>query len=888
MASSASWLILLTLPLAALTPGEEFFENKIRPVLATQCVGCHNSQLKAPFGGLRLDSRQAMLKGGDSGPAIVPGDANASLLLRALRYENRKLQMPPTGRLKDDVIEAFREWINMGAPDPRTEAPIQTTSTATPPLWSLTPPRQLELPSVVNANWLRSDIDRFVLAKLESKQLQPAASVDRRVFIRRLSFDLRGLPPTLQEIRDYLADSSSQAEERLVDRFLASPHYGERMARHWMDLVRFSETNGHEFDNDKNDAWRYRDYLIRAFNEDLPYNQLVQEHIAGDLLEQPRLANDGTIFESPLGTGFYWFGEVLNSATDSVKTRADRVDNQIDVISKAFLGLTVSCARCHDHKFDPIPTRDYYGLAGILHNTYVREAVLDTPGRQQSIAAARASIAKVHREPTISGGKLQLREGDQVFANFDSLQGWHNEGQAFAAGPRDSAISSRGEGSMALVGSLTSQKFRMPKMYAHVRLAGSTPDKKRFSGGDLRVTLVADDHKSEQFHAEPEWRWKTIRMTKEFGRECYFEIVDRSRSGFIAVDAIVLSDSAEPPQVEGGEIPLTFADPSVEVPESAFGLISFDESAKDLPLHLRGSHENLGEIVPRGALTKFPHQTEKIQSGSGRRELATWLSSPQNPLVARVIVNRIWRQHFGQGLVRSVDNFGRMGEAPAHLDLLDHLTSRFVSEGWSIKQLHRKIVLSAAYRMGHNPQNSEAQKLDPRNELLWHYPPRRLEAEAIRDSMLAVSQSLDLTLYGPGIPPHISPYQDGRGKPASGPLDGANRRSLYTQVRRNFLPPLFLAFDYPPPISTIGARGSATVPAQALMLLNNELVHLAASRWASASESQSSRLDWLYETAFGRLPNAQESEAAATYLKDHNWQSLCHILLNSAEFLYVQ
>jgi hypothetical protein len=425
----------------------------------------------------------------------------------------------------------------------------------------------------------------------------------------------------------------------------------------------------------------------------------------------------------------------------------------------------------------------------------------------------------------------------------------------------------------------------MPKMYAHVRLAGTAPDKMKFSGGDLRVTLVADDHKSQHFYPEPRWRWHTIRMTKEIGRECFFEIVDRSRTGFLAVDAIVFSDQVTPPEISEVAWPQTFPEPTIEVPESSFGLVSFDENQANLRLHIRGSHENLGAEVPRGALSCLRNEMPAVSSGSGRRELAEWLAHPENPLTARVLVNRLWRQHFGQGLVRSLDNFGRMGEAPVHGELLDTLAIQFVNNGWSLKQLHREMVLSAAYRMGAQPEPQPALTLDPRNELWWQVPPRRLEAEAIRDAMLSVSGMLNSKLYGPGVPPHISPFQDGRGKPASGPLDGDGRRSLYIQVRRNFLSPFFLAFDYPLPISTTGQRGSSTVPAQALLLLNNEFVHLAAQNWAKRANQQ---LDLLYETAFSRLPTAAERTAAEEYAANHDWASLCHVLLNTAEFLYVQ
>ncbi|MCP5115360.1 MAG: DUF1549 domain-containing protein, partial [bacterium] len=371
---------------AAHTPEQlEFFEKKIRPVLARKCYQCHSDKIGTSMGGLRVDSLEALLIGGDTGPAIASDDPRKSLLLAAISYDDARFRMPPTGKLSDDEIADFTAWIEMGAPDPRAAAAVDKPKGIDleqgRKFWSFQPVRDPAPPTVGDNAWSRSPVDRFILAKLEAQGLTPAAEPDKRTFIRRVTFDLTGLPPTPAEIDAFLADNSPDAPRKLIDRLLASPHYGERWARHWLDLVRFAETNGHEFDNNKLDAWRYRDYIIRAFNQDVPYNRLVEEHIAGDLMPRKRLSADNAHWESPIGTSYFWFGEVLNSATDSVKSRADEVDNQIDVMSKAFLGLTVACARCHDHKFDPLPTADYYALAGVLHSTNIREAVIDSPDR---------------------------------------------------------------------------------------------------------------------------------------------------------------------------------------------------------------------------------------------------------------------------------------------------------------------------------------------------------------------------------------------------------------------------------------------------------------------------------------------------------------------------
>jgi hypothetical protein len=930
--------------------GPEFFEKKIRPVLAEKCVSCHNSALKTPMGGLRLDSAGGLRKGGDSGPAVVPGEPARSLLLQAIGYTRLDLKMPPTGKLSDDIIADFRHWIERGAEDPRAVTAGSSPASVPPAIewgaarrhWAFQPLRKPDPPAVRNSGWASGAIDEFIYAKLKRKRITPAPPAARRVWLRRVTFDLTGLPPTPDAIESYLKDTSQNAERTVVDRLLDSPHYGERWARHWLDLMRFAETNGHEFDNDKIDAWRYRDYVIRAFNQDVPYDRFVREHIAGDLLPAKRVSLDGRHWESPLGTSMFWFGEVLNSATDSVKSRADTVDNQIDVMSKAFLGLTVSCARCHDHKFDPIPTTDYYALAGIMHSTGIREAVIDSPGRAAAIETRTKAISAVNEKirqllPAPAGSRTpewMRRETDAVFQDFEGLdyENWIASGAAFGTSPahrippnqplrgyaEEGVANSYGVGTDRLVGSLTSPKFVLPKLWVHIRMAGSAPAQPAKEDVPVRVTLVADDHKSQHFFpsGKPAFEWKTIRMTKEIGRNCYFEIVDRSPNGHIVVDKIVFSDDPKPPggndaglqvgpvRLEDGLNGERFESLRKErealeraFPESAFGTVARDEAPANVRLHIRGSHKNLGAEVPRRFLRVIAgDQTPPILLGSGRLELAQWMGDARNPLTARVMANRIWKHHFGQGLVRTPDNFGKTGEAPSNPELLDYVASEFVEHGWSVKHLHRMIVTSSAYRMS-GKADPAAAKLDPRNDLVHSMPVRRLEAEAIRDSILAVTGQLDRTLYGRSVMPHIGKYQDGRGKPKSGPIDGLGRRSIYIQVRRNFITPMFLVFDYPLPVSTIGNRGVSNVPAQALLMMNNEFVASSAEAWAkrimASPLDDGSRIDGMYLAAFGRNPEAWERREAIRFLEgmqtpEQGWVRLCHVLLNSAEFIFVR
>jgi hypothetical protein len=944
----AFWLLLpaASLPGAEPTPEQiEFFEKRIRPVLAKSCYSCHSAALQAPMGGLRVDTREWLQRGGGRGPAIKPGDPEGSLLSQAISYRDA-LKMPPSGKLSDDQIADFATWIRMGAPDPRVDTSPKAAAgrinfVEARKLWSLRPVEDPAVPSVNRKNWVRSPVDAFILSKLEAAGLEPAPPADKETLIRRLTFDLIGLPPTPDEVENFVRDQSPDAFARVVDRLLVSPHYGERWARHWLDLVRYAETNGHEYDNDKLDPWRYRDYAIRAFNLDVPYDQFVREHVAGDLLSAKRLTADGTAQESPLGTNFFWFGEVLNSATDSVKSRADEVDNQIDVLGKTFLGLTVACARCHDHKFDPIPTADYYALAGVLHSTDIREGVVDSPDRAKKIEELSRQIRAINdRIGKITGGAqppraaIEYRPEDVVFKKFDtsSFGDWTPAGAAFTDRPENDAASSLAAGSERFVGTLTSPKFRTTdKLYLHVRVSGTKSDVALKERGLLRFTIVADGYKGQ--HIVPEGGasavWKTLRLTFERNRTCYFEIVDRSRDGHISVNEIVFSDLKDPPPTrdaapdssataEAGapgteelrRLEARKQELEDQIPESAFGMLATDYQPHNVKIHVRGSHQNLGEEVSRRFLQAVAGEDQApIQQGSGRREIAEWLATSRNPLAARVMVNRIWKNHFGYGIVRTPDNFGVTGDRPTHPELLDYLASRFIASGWSVKAMHRLMILTSAYQMSSRATEAAA-KIDAENKLLSHMPVRRLEAEAIRDAILSVAGTRNPAMYGPSVPPYISSYQDGRGKPVSGPLDGDRRRSIYIQVRRNFLTPFFLAFDYPLPTTSIGSRGVSTVASQALLLMNNEFVAQQAREWArramAASASPEERIQFLYRTAFSRRSDAGEAARILRFLEsqpqlyrassgavpegseEQVWTDVAHVLLNSPEFLYIR
>lgn len=865
----------------------EVFEARIRPVLAANCIGCHNASKAS--GGLALDSKAGLEKGGSRGTAVNPGNPDSSLLVRAISYADPLLKMPPAGKLPEAVISDFREWIRQGAQDPRTDsgtAPVKAMDwEAARQHWSFQPVRRVSPRAVAGRNWPRTPIDAFLLARLEQAKLKPAGAADQRTLIRRVTFDLTGLPPTAEEITAFVNDPSPNAYQKVVERLLGSPHYGERWARHWLDLVRFAETNGHEFDFYKDEAWRYRDYVIRAFNQDLPYNHFVAEQIAGDVMGERRLAANAPLWDTPLGSGFFGLGEERNGATDLEEVRSEMRDSKIDVFGKTFLGLTIACARCHDHKFDPIPASDYYALGGIFDSTRTSLRVVSSP---EVDARIESIVARLAPAPAGARTTVTLGPGEELF----DLGQFYRSGAAFPEGGAR-LDSSRGV-SDKLMGIMVSRSFVPKKQYIHVRLAGTKYNPIREEPSQLAVTIFAPGRypKGVAGNGDRTLRWKTITLKEEVNQVCHLEIADRRRDGHIVVDAIVFSDRKEPPQAieetlealpAGGEL-------EASLPEQAFGRVSYEDIPHNMRIHERGNHLNPGAEVPRGFLRILGGgPAGGYTQGSGRAALAKALTDPSNPLLARVMVNRIWKHHFGEGLVRTPDNFGKTGERPSHPELLDYLASEFVKQGWSVKAMHRMMVMSAAYQMQGAPPPGE----DPQNRLLSRMPVRRLDAESLRDAILAVSGSLDSSAYGPSVKVHISPYQDGRGKPESGALDGNGRRSIYLEVRRNFLTPLLLAFDYPLPTTTIGRRAVSTVPAQALTLMNNEFVASQAALWASRMTrlytDPKERLDAMYVRAFARPPRAAERQRVMTFLANEGtWEEVAHVLLNTKEFLFVR
>ena len=1243
----------------------EFFESKVRPLLVKHCYECHGP--KSDFeGSLNLASRKGLLEGGDSGPAIDLKEPEKSIFLDAINY-GKLFEMPPSSKLGEADRKIFTRWIKEGAPWPNEK--VETIAKSKKfdlkkrieEHWSWKVAGNHQPPKTSNQNWSRQPFDRFILAGLDQEKLQPAKEADRRTWIRRVTFDLIGLAPTRKEINDFLSDKSPQAYEKVVDRLLASPHFGERWARHWMDLIRYAETCGHEFDYPIPHAHQYRDYLIRAFNQDVPYNQLVVEHLAGDLLKNPRRNIKEKYNESILGTGFWFLGEATHGPVDSKGDEAGRIDNQIDVMSKTFLGLTIACARCHDHKFDAISIRDYYSIAGFLQSSRRQEAMIDKNNLisaaekrargylesakndlkaiQQTIASGfdNADNAKyLHAailyssanrtwleknnlhyqgealkilkktggdtlvqklkpqrgyrwednkqiwwfngkegdeltlefdvntsgkyriegnftkaidygkaEILIDGksakeidfyhsalattGRIQIAErdleagkhkltfrltgtnqksnpkymvgldflhvrrigksaaetgrltveslckkhsldatrlqkwiailGDQAiqsvdhplfgvqqviakgkfdkasllqikksiedrqklaadsrknafkFADFkDGAKGWFRTGHAFDLQAVSTAheYNMNSAGKMALPGTLNSG--RIGKRFYGVMRSPTFEIKHphihyRMKAENIQVRVIVDGFVMDIYNSllfnglnfkhssNGEYRWRTQGgdLRNHIGKRAHIEIIDHG-NGFASLDEIWFSKGrspAESPSALTTKVWDEFDGQSIEsfcqlvtasmnstltnakadlrdrsqlfellikhefatdskvrtnqakfisvssseptgtawerlndvqaklvennknAPRPIFAVAIADGSGEDENVFVRGNHKNLGPKVRRRMITALGGEQWpelKTSEGSGRLLLAQKIANADNPLTARVMVNRLWHHMFGRGIVKSVDNFGVLGAKPTHPKMLDFLAKQFVADDWSIKKTLKRIALSSTYRMS-SKADPAATKVDPDNKYYHSMRIKRLQGEAIRDSMLQISGQLDRKLFGPSVPVHLTPFMQGRGRPGkSGPLDGARRRSIYTETRRNFLPPMMLAFDTPVPFNSIGRRNVSNVPAQALILMNDPFVLLQAEKWSekilSEKQSLEKRIHSIYETAFGRPPNEIEiakskkflQTQAAAYRVDKSkiledkrvWKDFCHVMFNVKEFIFIR
>ncbi len=784
----------------------EFFEKSVRPILAEHCYKCHSAKSEKLKGELKLDSASAMLRGGKSGPAFIPGKPDESLLIKAVRYSDEELQMPPKYQLSKQSVELLEQWIKAGAPWPG-ETPSVTTTAGNQKEsgkhhWAFQPVTAKPPPAVHDVAWPQNEIDRFILSMLESKKLSPAPPADKRTLIRRAYFDLIGLPPTPAEVEAFLKNDSPTAFAQVVDHLLASPHYGERWGRDWLDLARYADTNGADENYAFPNAWRYRDYVVRAFNADKPYDQFVTEQLAGDLLPDAS-ASESEKQDHLIATGFLVVGPKMLAEQDKPKLVMDVIDEQIDVTAQTFLGLTVGCARCHDHKFDPIPTADYYALAGIFKSTqtmanlgFVSEWV------ERDLPDSKYEKQKKAFEAKIAPTKKELATFTQPKA---TEYAWL----------------------------LRSRAFDKPKAPAKIEAVYFPADLKKLK--ELRTKLA------------------------EFEKN-------------------------KPP-----------------VPQA---MSVREAKPQNVPIHLRGSHLTLAkEETPRGfvkILNQCVTPPPIPPTHSGRLELANWITNPANPLTARVMVNRIWQGHFGAGLVSTASNFGLRGAAPSNPELLDYLAAEFIRRGWSIKQMHRLIMLSSTYQMSSAP-NPNAAEADPENNLLWHQNRRRLEAESIRDSLLAIGGNLDLTLGGSLTKPVAGKYNAIKDNDA---VFDSTRRAIYLPIVRSRMYDLFTIFDYVDAGVHTPIRSVTTVPQQALFMLNSELVEkeadLLATRVLTQEKDDAARVRRIYELLYARPPKPTETARAMAHLASFpndtkpppthapaSWASLCRVLLAANEFVYV-
>ena len=813
-------LIILFASWAFAADDLEFFESKVRPLLATQCYSCHSSKATIVQGGLRLDSREAILRGGHSGPAVVPGSPSESRLIRALKHEVQP-PMPPWGKLEPQKIAVLAEWIRRGAPWP--EEPSSTASTGGTPSskpgaklhWAWQPISPEWPPSVEGSAWPRDSIDQFTLQRLLQKDLEPAPPADPATLLRRVYFDLTGLPPRPEAVESFLADPSNEQYESIVDALLSSSHYGERWGRWWLDVTYYGDTLDTGSEIPATQAWRYRDYVIRSFNENKPINRFIQEQISGDLLPAKDVRERN---ELVVATGYLAIGPWAIVLADKPQLQMDTIDQQLEMIGRGILGLTLGCARCHDHKFDPISLQDYYGMAGILKSTRT-----------------------LH-------GKYKP---DGVFSDVNKVQ---------------------------LVETVDERKRREEKL--------------------------------RRYEQETAMLQKIVESLKE------------SKAGLKDPEASDKEASEEiDAKIKSLEIRIGLLDFNKPLPPFAYA-VQDEEKPKDCRIAIRGNAHQVGQEVPRGfvQLVSF-EEPQSAWNGSGRLELAKWLTDDRQPLTPRVYVNRVWQQLFGAGIVRSSDNFGIRGDLPSHPKLLDFLASEFVQQGWSTKKLVRRLVLTSTYRMSASP-NAVAQEIDPENRLLWRMNPRRLEAETIRDSILVITGMLDPTAGGATLPthsletfvPNLTTFNPSRViKTARLPEHLRYRRTVYLPIfRTKQMKELDILnyFDFPAPTQVNALRRTTVVPTQSLFLLNSPWIMEQAEALATKLTQNdelldSQRVSQLIVRIFNRKPQESEIMRGLDFVYESErrlradetaanagppgrlaWAAFIQMLLASNEFLY--
>ncbi|MFO0940826.1 MAG: DUF1553 domain-containing protein [Pirellulales bacterium] len=1054
----------------------EFFERQVRPLLLESCVGCHSQAVNKVKGGLNMDSRQSMIDGGESGAAINLQSPDKSLILEAVRRES--IEMPPDKPLSSQQIAIIEKWVKMGVPWPESKPDAaggeNWVARRASEHWAWHPIKQVQVPNTETSTTANA-IDAFINQTLSEQKITASSQAQRHELIRRLYFDLIGLPPTPQQLEEALG-SGADSDQQLIDRLLSSPEYGVRWGRHWLDLVRYAETLGHEFDYPIRHAWRYREAVVNAFNDDIPYDKFIADHIAGDLQNVPRINPQTGVNESLALTAWWWMGDSVHAPVDVKNDWATRLENQVDVFSKTFLGMTVACARCHDHKFDPIGVSDYYGMVGVAKSIRRRFAITDPHDRianhrellkaqlNQANSQAQQAYTAVSNESvqrwldqqieswrSLSADQLQqqLPIGSPLFAlrllveqsptdkdpNMHFMERlnqlrkeaaraeadfnkWQSESQQLADfsqglpnGWRLEAIKSNDftkpqgaessaakldwfDGAVPLPSrtdafasdrfgrsqfmTLRSPNFTLSNRCVCFKMRGKSTQSMVCVDGyfmvEVQGLLFADARKP--IDQPNDWGWVVhagdlnkyigdptfLSLEAESG--AWFQIsevrlADRgppanpsstalrmlnssadSRQAFRAIvteylaQAIRTAVSAEAtankvttiasaseldakgqseqvelaramllrsPELLLGEQHALLNDLSQQVgslanqtPQPVVLIAAEEGDPHDAAIELRGNPHRLGDTTPRGCFQSLTPWSSVAADSSGRLELVKSLTNPEHPLVARVIVNRVWHHLMGRGIAASTDNLGVLGSRPTHPELLDYLAAQFVQHNWSIKWLIRQIVSSNVYRRSSTPLDEHSTS-DPDGSLYSHRLVRRLDAEVLRDAMLATCESLDSQITGPSVPIYLTDQMTGRGRPGqSGPLDGNNRRSAFIEVRRNFLHPFLLAFDFPMPSTTTGKRNVSNVPAQALGLLNDPLVDELAKRWVARTSSiaeLNQRVSQMIQTAFSRPAKQSEIQRCVDFVNQSpsdGWLDLAHTLINAKEFWYLK
>ncbi len=929
--------------------GMDFFEKKVRPLLAERCMECHSPDKKVK-GGLRLDSREGWAKGGDTGPAVVPGEPDKSLLIEAVRYGNRDLQMPPKQKLTAEEIAVFDQWVKLGAPDPRTGIAVAKKQTGLTveegkKFWCYVAPVKSAAPAVKDPAWPRTEIDRFTLSRAEAAGVKPAGDAAPEALVRRIYFDLIGLPPTPEQIDAFVkatATDRQKAITSLVDELLTSRQFGETWGRHWLDVARFAESSGGGRTLLFKDAWRYRDYVIEAINADVPFDRFIREQLAGDLLPAQTPAEKR---RNITATAFLALGPTNYEEQQKQQLRFDIIDEQLETLGRAFLGQTIGCARCHDHKFDPISQRDYYAMAGIFASTrtlfnytdnVARWIIAPLPGEgdeeaklheheaklaalEKDLTTAKAELAKLSKSvaeetpkagksiPTASFPGIVLDDADAKVVGFWKQSTFTRSfiGEGYLS---DNNVE-KGEKTVTFTPMLPKMgRYEVRFAYTHLENRAK----------NVRVTVFHADGEDSIFVDEtepPPIDGRFISLGKfrfEKDGASYVLISNEGTKGFVTVDALqflpenetnaaeAVAEKANPErnamarkvkELESEMKKLTKGGP---VRAAAMSVRDGDaDEITDTQIRVRGIEKQRGEVVPRGFLqVALSTQPTLPAAESGRRELADWIASGSNPLTARVLVNRVWAWLFGTGLVRTVDNFGTTGERSSHPELLDHLATRFVEEGWSLKKLVREIMLSRTWQLA----VVKSSATDPENRLFMHASRRRFDAEQIRDALLAVSGELKLDYLGPNIA-------------GAGEIDANNftaqnieygyvfadtRRSVYTPAFRNKRLELFEAFDFGDINASIGQRNTSTVAPQALFFLNHPFVveqaRAAAERTLALPEEQ--RLESAFRRTLGRLPSPAEREKCAKFLGAspslETWAQIHQTLFACVDFRYLE